>query len=88
MMLMLTLVVIVTVAIHTIHVFLSISTPIFLVLRSFLMTMNEEELFLSLYQRLLLQGHLPENEIENEVHMIMDNPEKYKWHFIFDIFDR
>ena len=52
------------------------------------MTMNEEELFLSLYQRLLLQGHLPENEIENEVHMIMDNPEKYKWHFIFDIFDR
>ena len=43
--------------------------------------MTEEEIFLSLYSRILLQGDVPESKIEDEVHKIMDNPEQHKWYF-------
>ena len=35
---------------------------------------DEEQLFTSIYHCLLLDGNVPEEQIEDEVHAIMDNP--------------
>ena len=37
--------------------------------------MSEDDMFALIYQRLLLEGVLPEHKIEGRVHEIMDDPE-------------
>ncbi len=45
--------------------------------------MTEEELFLNICQYILEEGNLPENEVEDKAHQILDAPEKYRWYFSF-----
>ena len=42
---------------------------------------NEETLFLSVYSQLLAEGKLPEEDIEEMTHKILDNPEDYPRYF-------
>jgi len=57
------------------HDSISISTVIYLALMSLEMTMNEDEMFAFIFQRILLEGILPDHKIEDKVHEIMDDPE-------------
>mgnify|MGYP003132411697 FL=1 len=45
--------------------------------------MTEEELFLNICQYILEEGNLPEDEIEDKAHQILDDPKKYRWYFSF-----
>ena len=43
--------------------------------------LQEETLFLEIYETLLIEGDLPEHLIEDKVHQILDNPELFPSYF-------
>lgn len=50
-------------------------------------TETEEELFLKICQYILEEGNLPENEVEDKAHQILDDPKKYRWYLSFFLYE-